>query len=344
MVTALRELLQEGIERGVFPGAAAALLDSKGVRAQVVLGHRMLLPQRRPMEPDTLFDLASLTKPLVTAALTLLLVEEGRVELERPVSEYLPAFERKEVTVFHLLTHTSGLPAWLPLYRRLSVPEEVVPFLGRLEPVCAVGTRIVYSCLGYILLGELLQARTGQALDTLARERLFEPLGMRETGFCPSPTLRERCAATESYESAARRHAPHPPYERFEPVLCGEVHDENAHFLGGVAGNAGLFAPLGDLIRYARCLVQGGAPLFSETIYRALFTPVVEDGTTRRSLAWIVREDGVCTHTGFTGTAFWWDPKRQKAALLLTNRVHPDATREGIGEFRQRFAALAFSD
>jgi len=338
----IRALLLDGVAHGVFPGAVGVVVDGDEVIARVVVGHRVVYPVVLPMEGDTLFDLASLTKPLVTAPAILLLVHDGALQLDEPVKTVLPEFEREDVTVRHLLTHTSGLPAWRPLFRELTSPREVVRYLGAIPPEHPVGTRIVYSCLGYIVLGVLIERLTGSSLAAFARTRLFDPLGMRETGFLPSPSQANRCAATESSESALRRTGHDVRSDRRDGVLWGTVHDENAHFLGGIAGNAGLFGTADDLVRYALSLLNDGKPAFPPDVYALIYEPVVNDGETRRTHAWIVLEDGSRTHTGFTGTSFRWNRARRRAAILLTNRIHPNATGDAITDFRARFHRCVF--
>ncbi len=335
----LQKLMERGIQDGVFPGGAAFVLREEETPLRLCAGRRMVIPERRPMRLDTLFDLASLTKPIACASVTLMLAEEGRIDLDAPVSETLPEFERADVAPRNLLTHTSRLPAWKPLYIDPGERERVLRSLGRLEPSAADG-RIVYSCLGYIVLERLIARAAGRSLDKEAAARLFQPLNMKRTRFNPPKEWASACAATEGADSAKKRKPNGAP--RAE-MICGEVHDENAHFLGGVSGNAGLFSTLADMETYARCLLNEGAPVYSYNVYRQLTEPAADDGETTRSLAWIILEDGRRTHTGFTGTALQWHPERKAAAALLTNRVHPDATKTGIVSFRREFFAAAFA-
>jgi CubicO group peptidase (beta-lactamase class C family) len=337
----IRPLLERGVADGVFPGAVAVLVEGDEVVARVAVGRRMVFPESRPMRAGTLFDLASLTKPLATAPAVLLLAEDGALSLDDPVILYLPEFARPDVSVRHLLTHTSGLPAWRAVYTEAGDRSRVVSHIGSLPPQHAVGSKIVYSCLGYIVLGELVRAVTGADLGAFFSAHIGGPLALRNTLFNPPPERASECAATESAESAKNRRG--NDYVRGAGVLCGVVHDENAYFLGGIAGNAGLFSTADDLARYARALLRRGRPAFSPAVYTGLAGVVADDGETRRTHAWIALPDGSLSHTGFTGTAMRWYPARGRAAILLTNRVHPDATNGRIQEFRQEFFRVAFS-
>ena len=331
MSGALRTAFFLGRRRS-FCGAGEAAL-------RLCAGRRMVIPEPRPMRLDTVFDLASLTKPIACASAALMLAEEGRIDLDAPVCETLPEFERADVTPRNLLTHTSRLPAWKPLYIDPGERGRVLQHMGRMEPSAADG-RIVYSCLGYIVLERLIARAAGRSLDREAAARIFQPLNMKRTRFNPPKEWADACAATEAADSARKRKGNYPPRA---DVICGDVHDENAHFLGGVSGNAGLFSTLADMETYARCLLNEGAPVYSQTVYRQLTEPAADDGETTRSLAWIILEDRRRTHTGFTGTALQWHPERKTAAALLTNRIHPDAAKEGIIPFRREFFAAAFA-
>lgn len=359
----------ETVHSGHLPGAVVAVGRSGGpIAGPVAFGYRSLWPRPEPMTPDTLFDLASLTKPVATAAVTMALVDRGEVHLAAPVADYLPAFSardsqglRRQVRLWHLLTHTSGLPAWTPLYDPCR-PGAALPAGNRPPAECRPamearllelplerppGARVVYSCLGFILLGLVLERAAGQPLDRLAARWVFEPLGMTRTTFCPPPHLEGRCAATE--RCAIR-----------QVVVRGVVHDENAYFFGGVAGNAGLFAPADDLARFARMMLRRGEASSSGDAQgrtsagmgdpplpppgARVLSPAAVEAMTRnhtshlnepRGLGWAIRGHRIDSaagdlfspqsygHTGFTGTSLWVDPVRDVWAVLLTNRVHP---------------------
>ena len=333
----LEQLILDSIEHDIFPGAVVCLYQEGEPVFLGAYGHRMITPQRLPMREETLFDLASLTKPVATATAAMLLREQGRVNLSEDVVAYLPEFARPGISVFHLLTHTSGLPAWKPLYLEPGDKTEVVDYLGKLPLEYEPGSKVVYSCLGYILLGEVIREVTGTGLDIFTSEQIFGPLGMKDTFFNPPEEQRAQCAATEDSNSFERRMTNYRRYNWREGVVIGEVHDENAHFLGGVAGNAGLFSTASDLAKFCRMLINGGENILSPGSVQMMAASHTLGLSESRGIGWIILLKGTLYHTGFTGTAIWIDLKHRAAAILLTNRVHPDATKEGIGEFRQKF-------
>lgn len=337
-------LIENSISEKVFPGAVAFILSDKKVIYHEAFGHRCVKPKRLPMFRTTLFDLASLTKPIVVGTLCMQLVERGRLSLDTPVKKYLQEFAQTEViTIKHLLTHTSGLPAWLPVYLRAPSREEVISYLGGVPLESQPGKKAVYSCLGYIVLGALLEKVTGHTLDKLAETQIFAPLGMERTQFNPPQVWREHCAATEDSNSFERRMVNYERYDWREGVIIGQVHDENAHFLGGVSGNAGLFSTSTDLGKFCGTLMDNGGELLrSESLCRMQQATAAEGE--RRGIGWAIADDGCLYHTGFTGTSIRICLKRKLAAILLTNRVHPDADRRGIIEFRKMFHDILFTN
>ena len=263
-------VLERGIEEGAFPGAVA-LVARRGVVALHAGYGRASVEDGESGELDrgTIYDLASLTKVVACLPAVLMLVEEGRCSLDEPVAAFFPEFaeggdaRRGEVSLRHLLTHTSGLPAWLPLYSDCDTAEATVARICRTPLEADPGARVVYSDLGVILLGELVRRVGGQRLDEFAQERLFAPLGMRDTGYRPDPALRGRIAPTEvgeAYEARmARESGGRHPERRMGATIRGEVHDGNAHYaLGGVSGHAGLFSTAADLAVYCQLWLNGG--------------------------------------------------------------------------------------
>ena len=282
---------------------------------------------------STLWDMASLTKVIATTTLTMMLVEEGRLALDAPLSRYLSEFgtspERREVTIGHLLRHDSGLPAWAPLWQtargREAYLEQIVATPLEADP----GERFVYSDLGIILLGLAIERITGEPLDVLARDRIFAPLGMQDTRFNPlagNAAITERIAVTEIDTVFRMRH------------VRGQVHDENAFALGGVAAHAGLFSSARDLAPFAQLLLGGGevngVRLLGEAVVRQFTSQQTESSS--RGLGWDTPSERSSAgdwfssasfgHTGFTGTSLWVDPERDIFLIILTNRVNP--TRE----------------
>ncbi len=242
----IEQLIIACVEDGIFPGAVVCLQRESEPPFLSAYGYRMLVPKRLPMHIGTLFDLASLTKPIATATAIMRMKELGCIDPDDDVTTYLPEFARPGIKIFHLLTHTSGLPAWKPIYLEVDDRSEVVEYLGKLPLEHEPGSKVLYSCLGYILLGEVIRVVTGAPMDKFAHEAIFKPLGMNDTFFNPPEDRREECAATEDSNSFERRMTNYRRYNWREGVVVGEVHDENAHFLGGVAGNAGLFGKPGN--------------------------------------------------------------------------------------------------
>ena len=335
-------LIQNSISEKVFPGAVAYILTGEKVLYHEAFGFRCVKPRRLPMLRMTLFDLASLTKPLVVGTLCMQLAESGELSLNRPAAEYLPEFQQKGVTLTHLLTHTSGLPAWIPLYLRAGSRENVIAYLGQIALESPPGEKTVYSCLGYIILGKLLERVTEQSLDQLSEERIFAPLGMAWTRFNPPQEWHKNCAATEDSNSFERRMVNYERYDWREGVIVGQVHDENAHFLGGISGNAGLFSTSTDLGKFCKALMDNGGNLLRSESFNKMCQVVPAEGE-RRCIGWIVTDDGCLYHTGFTGTSIRICLKRKLAAILLTNRVHPDADRRGIIDFRRMFHNIVYT-
>ncbi|MEL6182899.1 MAG: serine hydrolase domain-containing protein, partial [Myxococcota bacterium] len=260
----LQAILEDGVARGIYSGAQAGVLVDDGPMHLWNVGHTAWLDSvprshtRRPVDGETRFDVASLTKAVVTAPLVWYAVAEGRLSLDGSIQRWLPDWvgAREGVTVRHLLTHTSGLPAWLPLYEEGS-PEAIWRRLLALKPEAAPGTQAVYSDMGFLLLGLVLERCLGAELDQLAQSLLMGPLGMKATRFVrhrEGATLAAQAAATEATAVASHQ----------GQALVGEVHDENAWSLGGVAAHAGLFSTAHDMLVWGRALLGAdqapGAP------------------------------------------------------------------------------------
>jgi len=338
---ALDRLLDECLARGDFPGAVVVVGREDETVYRRAAGFRMVEPERRPMTEDTIFDLASLTKPIATATAILQLVEAGRLSLQDPVSRFLPDFcggDKDRVTIHHLLTHSSGMAAYHNYLERQEGSGSLFADLCRLPLAAPPESRLIYSCLGYLLLREIVGLVSGDRLDAYAARHIFEPLGMPDTMFNPPEGLRERCAASQQLP---------------EGLLCGVVHDENARALEGVGGNAGLFSTAADVARFCRMILHRGELDGA----RVLSPAMVRRATSRQSLhpggargfGWdldsdytpVMRGDvfppGGFGHTGFTGASIWIDPPSRTYIVILTNRCHP--TRDGVAANIRRGAA-----
>jgi CubicO group peptidase (beta-lactamase class C family) len=330
-------ILDGGVRDSVFPGAFAVIGTRDRVLVQRAAGHLDWAPSPPP-DDSTLWDLASLTKVVALTTAMMQLWERGLVDLDAPVQHYLPAFQgpRKErVTVRHLLTHSSGLPGWRPLYLEGPTPDSVLALVYATPLDTMPGAAMVYSDLGAILLGQIVVRLTGQRFDEYVTERIFQPLGMRDTRFRPPRELWDRVAPTE-VDTAWRGRQ-----------VRGEVHDENAFALGGVSSHAGLFGSGRDLARFARMLLRGGELDGVRVVAPgtlALFTALQDSTLSHRALGW-EKPNGrnsaghrlsarAFGHTGFTGTSVWVDPERDLFIVLLTNRVNPTRARTGILQVR----------
>lgn len=338
-------VVERGIWEGAYPGAVAMVGTSAGTAAVEAFGQASVTPDSVSMCIDTIFDLASLTKVVATTPAILHLLEEGAFVLETPVRQIIPAFRDPRVTLRHLLTHTSGLPAWRPLYLDHHGWEAYTAAICETELVGVPGAQMEYSDLGFLLLGAILQEVTGRPLPDLCRRLLFEPLGMEETGWLPQAPL-ERIAATERGNQVetgmcGERAASFARWRQH--ILRGEVNDGNAWYgLDGVASHAGLFGTAADLARYARAWLSGGADVLSrhtvELAARNHTTslqanrglgwqkPPVVDFPAGRAPCGDLMSPQAFGHTGFTGTSLWIDPAKDLFVILLTNRLHPEAS------------------
>lgn len=315
------DLVADTVARGDIPGAVV-LAGRRGHPDQGPLawGSAALRPEVRPMTPDTIFDLASLTKVVATTMACWVAIERGWVRLQDPVGRFLPAAAVADRTVLDLLTHTSGLPPGRDLRRAGGDPEARLRAALGTAPDHPAGERVAYSDLGFIILGALLAAASGRSLPDLAAETVFGPLGMTETRFLPPESWRTRIAPTEWSDELGG-------------PAWGVVHDENARALGGVAGHAGLFSTASDLGRLCRALLGGGPPVLSPAAVAAMTRNVTAHLGVDRTPGWQAAGTGggaagdllgpdAYGHTGFTGTSLWIAPHLDFYCVLLTNRVH----------------------
>ena len=335
------DVLDRAVADHAFPGGVLAV----GLRGQMqvhAFGRQTYDATSPAITPDTIYDAASLTKAVVTTTLVAMQVEAGRIALDLPVARYVPEWNagpnpewRKRVTVRHLLTHSSGLPAHKDYFLTIHSEREAIADICNESLEYEPGTKTVYSDLGFILLGEILERVTGRTVDQLARERIFGPLGMANTQFNPPKALVSRIAPTED-DAAFRKH-----------LLRGEVHDENAFAMGGVAGHAGMFATAPDLAAFCQMLLNGGSYAHQRLLIRATLTQFLAPqalAANTRTLGWMVPTADSTSgryfsarsfgHLGFTGTSIWIDPDRQLFVILLTNRVYPTRANDKIATVR----------
>lgn len=357
----LSRLLQQHIDAGEFPSAVYLVGERDQIMYEDALGHSVVEPYRIANKLDTIYDLASLTKPLITTLLCARRIELGELTLDSSVSHYLAEFDRTDkqvITVRELLTHTSGLPAWRPLYLLTEdEPERAAGAIANLELEYKPGTRVVYSDLGFIALGILLERMSHQRLANMAKHEIFEPLRLQQTFFNPELALQTGIAACETgnaYEVDMCKQTGAGEYGNSrQRLIWGEVHDGNAYFLGGAAGHAGLFSTARETFLIAQQFLGDMTKLLTPDtcrLFRENMTPGLEEA---RSIGWQLAATKDSTagaalppdsfgHNGFTGTCVWIDPNAQRVSILLTNRTHSRALPfANINAVRREFNRLA---
>ena len=325
-LAAIDRIVEEGLRRDNMPGAVVVVGHRGKIAHQKAYGFRELEPNRVPMSVDTVFDLASLTKPIATATSVMILLEAGELKLHEPVATYFPSFGqngKEAITIYHLLTHQSGLIPDNALKDYQDGPEKAWECICALKPIANLEERFIYSDVNFIVLGKLIEKVTAKSVHEFSQEKIFKPLGMAETGYLPGEDLKKRAAVTQQREGRWMR---------------GEVHDPRAYLLEGIAGHAGLFSTADDLAVYAQMMVQrgtyGGVRILKEESARQM-TDGYQVPRGLRGLGWDKKSsyssnrgdlytDSAFGHGGFTGTAIWIDPEQELFVIFLSNRVHPD--------------------
>lgn len=356
--------MDAAVGRRVFPGGVLLVREGTRVFYQRAFGHRSVEPETTPMEENTIFDLSSLTKPLATSIACMLMINDGKIDLGDRVTRFFHNFGvygKTHITFRHLLSHCSGLPAWRPYYKEILEHERKsgrINFVGshgakqfvfqkihreRLD--ADVGTKMIYSDLGFMMLGAAIEAVSGMTLDRYCHTRIFRPLRLRSTAFVDLSQLRARHLEPVTDMIAPTERC---PWRR--RVLCGEVHDDNAHAMGGVSGHAGLFSSAKEidtiLCHLRDCyLDRGDKQLVPPKLIRQFWT---REGTVPDStwcLGWDTPSPSKSSagthfppssvgHLGFTGTSIWVDLEHERHVILLTNRVHPSRNNDDIHAFR----------
>jgi serine-type D-Ala-D-Ala carboxypeptidase len=361
---AVENATEEAVKQGVFPGAVLLVGRGEDVLYERAFGWRSLLPARIPMRLSTIFDLASLTKPLATSLGLMLLVKENKLQLDDQVTQFVPSLANTPTKIRHLLNHTSGLPAWKPYYEDVihcatngktvfvgtrAAKNYILKQVHQEAPLREPGTQALYSDLGFMVLGEIIETISGTYLDAFFHERISAPLKLRSTTFLDVTQF-----ATWRIQPKEDEFAPTELCPWRKRVLCGEVHDDNAFAMGGVAGHAGLFSSARDIhtivAKLDRCL-QGCDSFLSQRLVEEFFTKDDSVPRSTHALGWDTpaleksssgrhfsrRSVG---HLGFTGTSLWWDLEKNCHVILLTNRVHPNRNNEKIKRFRPKIHDL----
>jgi uncharacterized protein YbbC (DUF1343 family)/CubicO group peptidase (beta-lactamase class C family) len=333
--------INQAIKEDKIPGAVVLIGHAGKIVYRKAYGNRALLPAKEAMTVDTIFDIASLTKVVATTSCIMKLFEEGRIWPDDPVTKYLPEFQggKSPIAIRDLMTHFSGLRPDLDLDPEWSGYETGIHRALVDKPASAPGTKFVYSDINFILMGEIVKRLTGMPENEYAKNILFDPLGMKETGYLPAASLRSRIAPTEMMKDGT--------------ILRGVVHDPTARYMGGVAGHAGVFSTADDLAKFCQMLLNGGDGLFSPVTIRKFSTSATPiEQTIQRGLGWDINSQysgnrgdlfpagASFGHTGFTGTSLWIDPLSKTYVILLANSGHPHL-RKPITPLRGQVATIA---
>ena len=342
---AIDQAIDEAIAQGHLPGAVVVIGHEGKIVYQKAYGRRAIVPATETMTADTIFDLASLTKVVATTTALMQLFEQGKFRLNDKVTDYIPEFQggKSTITLRNLFTHFSGLKPDVPLAQPWSGYQTGIKLACTDPPDGPPGARFVYSDINFILLGELVHRLSGQTLSGYARDRIFLPLGMKDTMFQPPAALAPRIAPTERVTNGS-------------PPLRGVVHDPTARNMGGVAGHAGVFSTAGDLARFAQMMLNGGEldgvrVVSAATIQKFTEPQTPPDQPILRGLGWDIDSAysgnrgelfpiGSFGHTGFTGTSLWIDPQTQSYVILLANSVHPSG-HPSLTALRGKVATIA---
>jgi len=352
------------MEKGSIPGISLLLGKGEDILFKKQYGFKSLLPQKEILEENTLYDLASLTKPLVTALLTLYLLEKEKgLNLETPLKKIFPDLPF-DIRLVHLLTHSSGLPAWYPFYLYTDAQNPgYFPQMKSLQLESRPGEKVNYSCVGYILLYYIIEKVSAMPFKELAQKVIIEPLGLTHTFLSLPENLKPLAAPTEKgnlFENqmalAAPRHkAAAKRFQWREDVIRGETHDCNSHYLAGSAGNAGLFSTCEDLFKMTREFFPAAASILtpeSTQLFWKNFTPFDKSrrtiGFSRNSPLSVASAGKALSrraigHTGFTGTSLWLDPKTNYSFIILTNRIHPKVGNINFNRIRRKLHYLIAS-
>ncbi|MGB7203805.1 MAG: serine hydrolase domain-containing protein [Pyrinomonadaceae bacterium] len=344
--------LQERIDAGDFPSAVYLVAEKGEIVFTDALEFAVVEPERIPARLDTIYDLASVTKVVASGLVAAKLYENGKLELDERLGTYLPEFvtdDKRAITIKNLLVHASGLSGWLPTYLLAENPNDVIATLANIPLEYQTAGKVVYSDPNFIVLGALIKKIVDMSLDELCREMIFQPLCLRDTCFNPTETLRKRIAASEKgneYEKqlcveqgymnpvaipTSRDSDSNSAFRNYQ--IWGEVHDNNAYFVGGVAGHAGLFSTAQEVFNIAQQFLPKYTQLLKpETceLFRTNLTPDMNEdrsfafqlASTKDSTAGAKMSPTSFGHNGFTGTSLWIDPTRERVFILLTNRTH----------------------
>lgn len=337
-----KALLEAGVKEGAMPCYAVAVGRGDEVFLREIGGNRACYPDPLPLTEDTLFDMASLSKLMGTSMAALRLIDRGKLRLTDKVGDFFEnCYGKEEITIFQLMTHTSGITSFFHMWKMNIDPADAAKVIMERPLVAPTGSTVIYSCMGYILLGKILEKICGEPLDQIVKKEVLDPLGMSDTCYCP--TEERICVSTEKKLDS-------------DGYICGHVHDENAYSIGGVSGNAGLFSTLDDCIKFASLLSRDAQGYLKKETFDLAVTDHTEGiSDSARGLGFhMFREKvypgginmsrGSYGHSGFTGTYLYVDRQTKIYCVFLSNRVHFGRDTEPFFAHKQKFFDTVFTD
>lgn len=337
-----KALLDTAVSEGAFPCYAAAVGRGDELFFRAIGGNRACFPEPLPLTEDTLFDMASLSKLMGTSMAALRLIDKGILHLNDKVRDFFEnCYGKEDITIFQLMTHTSGISSFFHMWKMNIDPRDAARVILERPLSAPTGSTVIYSCMGYILLGRILEKICGESLDKIVKREVLEPLGMTDTCYCPAEG--RICVFTEKKQDS-------------DGYICGHVHDENAYSIGGVSGNAGLFSTLDDCIKFASLLSRDAEGFLEKSTFDLAVTDHTEGiSDSARGLGFhMFREKvypgginmsrGSYGHSGFTGTYLYVDRESKVYCILLSNRVHFGRDTEEFFAHKQKFFDTVFAD
>ena len=337
-----KKLLDAGVAEGAFPCYAAAVGRGDEIFFRAIGGNRTVFPSPLPITENTLFDMASLSKLMGTSMAALRLIDQGKLHLTDKIGDFFSeCYGKEDITIFQLMTHTSGIAAFFHMWKMNIDPRDAVRVILERPLAAPTGSTVIYSCMGYIVLGRILEKMCGESLDKIVQREVFEPIGMHDTCYCPP--IGRICASTEKEKES-------------DEYICGHVHDENAYSIGGVSGNAGVFSTLDDCIKFASLLSCEAKGYLKKSTFDLAVTDHTEGiSDSARGLGFHMFREAVYPgganmsrgsygHSGFTGTYLYVDRETKIYCILLSNRVHFGRDTEPFWVHKRKFFDTVFAD
>lgn len=352
----IKNYLLNEVEKGTFPGFCYLIGTKDKIIEFDYGGYRSLIPHKKEAIPECIYDLASLTKPIATASLFVKLQEDKIINFNDKISKYFPQFkqiDKEDITILDLLIHTSGFQGWFPLYLKADNLTEAINLIASFPLAHKPGNKVIYSCLGYIILTAILEKITAQNIQFLFNKLIRSKLNLSSTFFNPDKNLKSSIAPTENHNNYEKKLSEelNLNFNKYRNYLIwGEVHDSNCYFLGGLTGNSGLFSNIFDLYEIAKLFITPSSLFSDETLqlFYKNFTPFDNE---HRSIGWKLASSSDSPakflspfsigHSGFTGTSLWIEPSEKNIYILLTNRIHPEVNNVNMNDIRQSFHKLS---